>query len=154
VSCRRVAQNPKGEPEMSMGKRTIIIKFSRQLRPQPPKGSHPYWWGIGDLDFIKNGKVVWHQEIPEASNFYNKNFYDWLKVPRIYLNGCQVEHDKDWGWILKFEASHQEAHKIYEFLFKHHPEYKVSYTENDGTQIVKRKKRKGVLVGVEEKKQT
>ena len=123
---------------MSKGKRTIIIEFSRQLRPQPPKNSHPYWWGIGDLDFFKDGKKVWHQEIPEATNFFNQGFYAWLKVPRVYLGTCKVEYDKNWGWLLKFQVSHQEAHKIYEFLFKHHPELKVTYTENDGTQFVKR----------------
>ena len=134
---------------MSRGKRTIIIEFSRQLRPQPPKNSHPYWWGIGDLDFIKNGKKVWHQEIPEASTFFKEGFYSWVKVPRIYFGTCKVEYDKDWGWILKFQISHQEAHKIYEFLFKHHPEYKVSYSENDGTQILPLKKKKPKIEGME-----
>ena len=134
---------------MSRGKRTIIIEFSRQLRPQPPKNSHPYWWGIGDLDFFKDGKKVWHQEIPEASNFFKQQFYNWLKVPRIYFGTCKVEYDKDWGWILKFQVSHQEAHKIYDFLFKHHPEYKVSYSENDGTQILPLKKKKPKIEGME-----
>ena len=119
--------------------RTIIIEFSRQLRPQPPVGSTPYWWGLCDLSFYKNGKEVWHQEIPEASNFFKKNFYDWLNVPRIYLSGYSVKYEKPWGWILHFQLSHKEAHKIYEFLFQHHPEYYVRHTENDGTQIIKRK---------------
>jgi len=119
--------------------RTIIIEFSRQLRPQPLAGSTPYWWGIGDLSFHKNGKEVWHQEIPEASTFFKKSFYDWLNVPRIYLSGCSVKYEKPWGWILHFKVTHEEAHKIYEFLFKHHPECRVCYTENNGTQIIKRK---------------
>lgn len=119
------------------GKRTNFIVFSRQLWPQPPYYSRPYWWGIGDLSFYdKNHKCVWHQEIPEASNFFNEGFYNWLNVPRFYIGTCWVERSRHWGWILKFKMSHKEAAKIWAFLFKDHPEIKSHYEEDKGQHFV------------------
>lgn len=115
--------------------RTNFVHFSRQLKPQPPYNAHPYWWGIGDLSFHdRNGKTVWHQEIPEAGLFYVKGFFDWLNVQRFYIHGCQVRRDHHWGWILEFELSHEEAAKVWTMLFKDNPEV-VSCYENEKGQF-------------------
>jgi len=46
---------------------TTIIKFKRQLWPQPPKDAHPSFYLINTLGFRKNGKKVW-EPIPEVAS--------------------------------------------------------------------------------------
>jgi len=48
------------------GRKTKLVVFERQLWPQPPYNSKPYWCLINTLIFYRDGKVVWRQEIPEA----------------------------------------------------------------------------------------
>jgi hypothetical protein len=127
------------------GNRTNFVTFSRQLKPQPPKDSYPYWWGIGDLSFYKYGKTVWHQEIPEASLYFVKGFYNWLKTPRYYIYGCQVKLDKNWGWILEFQMSHEEAAKIWEIMFRDHPEIQSNYEPDKGQFFTERKQLKETI---------
>lgn len=116
-------------------RRTVTIEFTRQLWPQPPPGSHPYWCYINTLIFYgKRWRKVWEQEIPEASFFFKGN-YNWAVPSKFNLTGMKVEYDEDYGWLLKFKMSHQEAFKVYEFLFQHHPEFKVRYDENEGLKI-------------------
>lgn len=124
------------------GNRANFIMFSRQLKPQPPYYARPYWWGIGDLSFRdKNGKEVWHQEIPEASLFFHEGFWNWLNVTRYYIHGCQVKRDRDWGWILEFQLSHEEAAKIWALLFKDHPEIISEYDPEKGQFFMEKQER-------------
>lgn len=116
------------------GNRTNMIHFSRQLKPQPPNDSTPYWWGIGTLSFKDNEcKTVWEQEIPEAGSYFQlPETYKWLDVPRYFFHGCSVEFDPHWGWILNFYMAHEEAAKIWGILFKDHPEVKSEYDKLKG----------------------
>lgn len=116
-------------------KRTVVIEFSRQLRPQPPKNAAPHWCYINTLLFYLNGKKVWEQKIPEASYEFKG-----LANSQFQLGGMCVEYDKEWGWLLKFMMTHKQAFKIYEFLFQNHPEIKVCYTEEDGLQFLENEK--------------
>lgn len=112
-------------------KRTVTIEFTRQLRPQPPKNSCPHWCYINTLLFYQNGaKEVWSQEVPEASYEFKG-----LKNSLFSVSGMRVEYDKQWGWLLKFQMSHKEAFKVYEFLFQNHPDFKVLWDETDGLRI-------------------
>jgi hypothetical protein len=121
------------------GDRTNFVEFTRQLKPQPPADSHPYWCGFGDLCFMKKGRTVWEQSIPEASLFFqDAHCFHWLDVPRIFIHGCRVYFDVQWGWILEFRLSHEEAAKVWAFLFEHHPEFESRYERETGQFFVKR----------------
>lgn len=97
-------------------KMTKIIEFTRQLQPQPPKGSRPSFYLINTLGFFKNGEKVWEQEIPECdvkrmvTNRYGREELDHP------AQGVHVEYDKEWGWLLKFRMTHERANKIWAFI--------------------------------------
>jgi hypothetical protein len=119
--------------------RTNFITFSRQLKPQPPYYSRPWWCYINTLIFYgPNCKELWRQEIPEADLFFAKGFFNWLDVPRFYLKDSrmQVRRDRKYGWILEFTLSHEEAAKIWGMLFKNHPEIASEYDRDKGQYFV------------------
>ncbi len=118
-------------------RRTVTIEVTRQLWPQPPRNSRPYWCYINTLLFYRGPKEVWSQEIPEASHFFKGNF-NWAVPSKFNLVYMRVEYDKQWGWLLKFQMSHKEAFKVYEFLFQEHPDFKVLWDETEGLKIDKK----------------
>lgn len=95
------------------GRRTKLIKLTRQLWPQPPPNAKPWWYGLGELAFYKGYEKVWNQKIPEAqcTMRYNKFGSKTLEHPGRCM---KVEFDQHWGWLLSFELSHKDANKIWE----------------------------------------
>ncbi len=121
------------ENKKNFGQRTCIIKFTRQLKPQPPPDSQPYWCLVNTLIFHKGNQKVWEQEIPEADSFFTDDrSYTWLNIPRYKLGGYSVYFDPEWGWILEFTLSHAEAGKIWELLLKDYPDGSVEYKKDFG----------------------
>lgn len=88
---------------MDVPDRTPVVTVELQLRPQPPKGSTPWFWGAGMLDFHgprrKRGetvKVVWRAELPKG----------------VSARCCRVRYDKDFGWVLVLRFTHDDAEAL------------------------------------------
>lgn len=83
--------------------RSPIVTVELQLRPQPPKGSTPWFWGGGMLDFLsphrKRGetvKVVWRAELPKATQ----------------MRSARVQYVREFGWVLVLRFTHDEAEAL------------------------------------------
>lgn len=83
--------------------RTPVVTVELQLRPQPPKGATPWFWGGGMLDFHgprrKRGEtveVVWRAQLP---SFWS-------------MRSARVEYSKDFGWVLVVRLAHEEAKRL------------------------------------------
>jgi len=83
--------------------RTPIVTVELQLRPQPPNGSTPWFWGGGMLDFHsprrKRGetvKVVWRAELPKT----------------VQMRSARVQHVKNFGWVLVLRFTHGDAEAL------------------------------------------
>lgn len=94
-------------------RRTVIVKFERQLQPQPPIASKPYFWGYDHLSFYQDKKEVWKQDIPEILQSHELS-----RLRFQSFGGVSVRRDKHFGWILVFEVSHQIGKKMFELLLK------------------------------------
>lgn len=100
-------------------RKTKIIVFERPLDPQPPYHSRPYWCYTNTLQFYKDGKKVWEQEIPEADLIPQKHPLREFDVYRIHKIGqCSVVRQKRWGWILRVRVDHEQAEKIWNKVFE------------------------------------
>ena len=99
-------------PTPKEGRRTKLIHFTRQLWPQPPPDSRPYWYGLGDLAFYQGTEKVWDEQIPEArcSMRFNRFGAKNLSHPGRCM---KVIFDQNWGWLLSFELSHKDANRIW-----------------------------------------
>jgi hypothetical protein len=77
--------------------RTPVVTVELQLRPQPPKGATPWFWGAGMLDFHvrerRQVRVVWRAELPDMAT----------------MRSARVEQVKDFGWVLVLRFTHDEA---------------------------------------------
>ena len=97
---------------------TTIIKFKRQLWPQPPKDAHPSFYLINTLGFRKNGKKVWEQEIPEFDLFRKELRKDFRGEDYFHLDKIgyyhKVEYDENFGWLLVFKISHEDSKKVWD----------------------------------------
>ena len=97
-------------------KRTKTIEFTRQLWPPPPVDARPWWCYLNTLKFYKDHEEVWSQEIPEAEYkkmVVNRFGYETIGHPG---KGFQVELDQNFGWLLKFNMTHEEAEKVWQFI--------------------------------------
>lgn len=98
------------ETKQKIKRMTPYVIIQRQLWPQPPKDSEPYWCYINTLMFKnKDRNTVWEQEIPEA----NCGPFPMLNK---YFN-CELKHDKNFGWLLIAKISHQKAKKIMPIIY-------------------------------------
>lgn len=86
--------------EREMFDRTPVVTVELQLRPQPPKGATPWFWGGGMLDFHQHHgrdvEVVWRAELPSF----------WT------MRSARVEHGKEFGWVLVVRLTHWEAKSL------------------------------------------
>ena len=111
-----MSDNSSGQSITDIHRMTKIIEFTRQLQPQPPKDSKPSWYLINTLGFFKGGKKVWEQEIPEI-DVKRMVTNRWGRVELDHPGyGFHVEYDKDWGWLLKFKMTHQQAEKVWKYI--------------------------------------
>jgi len=102
-----------------MSKRTKIIEFSRQLWPQPPEGSEPYWCYINTLMFKDPHtlKTVWEQEIPECALIKKINCHGYVDpIEKRFSQSARVEYEEHWGWVLKLVMNHTEAEQLWSFV--------------------------------------
>jgi len=100
-------------------KRTKFVTFSRQLWPQPPEGSKPYWCYINTLMFKEpfSCKTVWEQEIPEAAFVKKINRHGYVDpLESRWSRSCKVEYEPTWGWCLILEMAHTEAEQVWSFV--------------------------------------
>jgi len=76
--------------------RSPIVRIELQLRPQPPKGSTPWWCYWDTLLFYDDQvKTVWEQKIP---------------ISRLPSGAARVEYKGDqFGWVLVLEFLHEKA---------------------------------------------
>ena len=94
-------------------RRTRTVEFTRQLWPQPPKDARPWWCYLHTLKFYdKDMNEIWSQEVPEGHHLHNERMG--LRITNVH-----VEWDDAWGWLLKFEASHDTAMSVWAHLFEH-----------------------------------
>jgi hypothetical protein len=102
-------------------KRTPIIEFQRQLRPQPPKDSEPFFCYVNTLIFYERGthKEIWREKIPEVDlvGMQTQDFNNNSLENRHYQWGTSVQYEEKWGWVLKFKISHEHAETIWKVLF-------------------------------------
>jgi len=96
-------------------KRTKTIEFKRQLWPQPPEDAKPWWWGLNTLAFYRGYEKVWEQDIPESKLIKKPDHFG---LDRIFGHGHRVEFDENFGWLLVFESSHEEADRVWGFILK------------------------------------
>ncbi|HVH53031.1 MAG TPA: hypothetical protein VNA32_02750 [Actinomycetota bacterium] len=85
---------------MDIQDRTPVVTVELQLRPQPPKGSTPWFWGGGMLDFHQRRRrrteIVWRAELPG------------------FVRDCaaRVVQDPDYGWLLMVRYRHAHARML------------------------------------------
>ena len=122
---------------------TRKVEFTRQLWPQPPKNSRPYFCLINTLCFIdEDHETLWQQKIPEGLikwDFDKKGVRLDSHRNIVHMNGpldLRVEWDETWGWLLRFYLTHEEAFHVWgEYLKFRTPEPYViepAYTEKVG----------------------
>ena len=99
----RLLPSPSATPSperMDVSERTPIVTVELQLRPQPPKGSTPWFWDGGMLDFHererRDVKVVWRAELPKS----------------VRLRSARVQQHKDFGWVLVLRFTHADAEAL------------------------------------------
>jgi hypothetical protein len=73
-----------------------VVTVELQLRPPPPKDSHPWFWGAGMLDFLRDSEVVWRAELPLSARD----------------RSAQVEHRGEFGWVLVLRFTHEGAERL------------------------------------------
>ena len=117
-----------------VSKRTPQIDFQRQLLPQPPKHSEPFFCYINTLVFYALDGKGNHILNPDGKSYKEHRRYlipeaDWLGFERGGTEetndldhrhkqwNVHVEYDKRWGWLLKFSITHEQAKKIWSVLF-------------------------------------
>jgi hypothetical protein len=83
--------------------RTPIVFVELQLRPDPPLGSEPYFWGTGMLDFLLDGRTVWRAELP-------------LYGPSGSSLPAHVQRQNGYGWVLVLRYSHSDAWRVLDGL--------------------------------------
>lgn len=88
-------------------KRTPEVAIVRQLWPRPPLFARPQWLYINTLRFYAIGDgcdriCIWEQDIPEARFLGRAPRYNNVFNCRVYL-------DPKWGWMLRAEATHDDA---------------------------------------------
>ena len=80
--------------------RTPVVTIELQLWPQPPKGSEPWFWGGGMLDFHRcrgsEIETVWRAELPSF----------------LTMRSARVKQAKGYGWVLEVRLVHEEAKSL------------------------------------------
>jgi hypothetical protein len=97
--------------------KTKYVILERPLAPQPPYYSWPCWWGLNSLSFHAGDpdKVVWEQEIPEASLVHRPLRLGSTELS--HLGFIEVKREKRWGWLLHIELTHSEAINAWRLLY-------------------------------------
>lgn len=85
---------PAGYPQQAIHERTPMVFIELQLRPSPPPGAMPYWWGNHDLKFRFHGETVWEGHVECAA--YSSA-------------GARVVERPGFGWVVILELAHDKA---------------------------------------------
>ena len=80
--------------------RTPFVTVELQLRPQPPPGARPYWWGYGKLTFYVE---------PVHERVWDGDFADLVGRGS---HAMRVREDLSFGWILVLTFTHDKARAI------------------------------------------
>jgi hypothetical protein len=73
-----------------------MIFVELQLRPSPPEGAVPYFWGVSTLTFYTSygGEKIWEADLSP------------LPYPK------HVEKRDGFGWVLVLEYTHEDAKRV------------------------------------------
>lgn len=75
--------------------RTPVVTVELHLQPQPPKDAHPWFWGAGMLDFLRDSEVVWRAELPLAVRDRSAS----VKI-------------SEFGWVLVLRLMHEDTTEL------------------------------------------
>jgi hypothetical protein len=117
-------------------KRTKTVTIIRQIDPNIPKNSAPWWCYCNTLIFyaldkegkhiVENWETVHSRDGSESGRVgnYKENWRG--EIPEAMLNQrwekpwlCEVIFEEHFGWCLKITASHEIADKIWDIIFGH-----------------------------------